>query len=64
MGYTVSWLKGDTVLGTKSFDDLSPAKRYAREHFPIEKNRRGATTAEVRDEDGTIHFRHDDTQAQ
>lgn len=62
MAYTVVWLKGETVLATAKFDDLSPAKRYAREHFPIQRNRRGATAVEVRDDQGVRHFVHGDEQ--
>ncbi|WP_426265067.1 hypothetical protein [Sphingomonas sp. PWP1-2] len=60
MTYTVVWLKGETVLATTNFDDLSPAKRHAKEHFPIQKNRRGATAVEVRDDQGVRHFLHGD----
>jgi hypothetical protein len=48
------------VLATTSFDDLSPAKRHAKEHLPIQRNRRGATTVEVRDDQGIRHFLHGD----
>ncbi len=58
MVYTVVWLKGETVLATTDFDDLSPAKRHAKAHLPIEMNRRGATAVEVRDEQGACHFAH------
>ncbi len=45
MVYTVVWLKAGTVLATTDFDDLSPAKRHAKEHFPIQNvNLRGSGT--------------------
>ena len=57
MAYTVVWLKDGDVLGTTLWQNLVSAKKHASEQFPIKQQQFGATSVEIRDDNGKTVFR-------
>ena len=57
MAYTVVWLKDGDVLGTTPWQNLVSAKKHASEQFPIKQQQFGATSVEIRDDNGKTVFR-------
>jgi hypothetical protein len=56
MTFSVAWLKGPNVMGTKDFEDLDSATRYAEDHLSQMQRLFGATAVKIVDEAGTPHF--------
>lgn len=57
MPFTVQWLKNDTVVVERQFDELQNAKRGAREQLKRYRVSKGATSAIVTDAEGNIQLR-------
>ena len=56
MGFKVIWLRAQTVLGTKVFDELVDATGYAEENLQSVVNSFGATAVKIVSDDGTPHY--------
>jgi hypothetical protein len=56
MGFTVMWMKGPLVIGSKPFEVLSEATRHAEEQLGAMQQSFGATAVKVVGDDGTPHF--------
>ena len=56
MAFTVMWLKGPLVIGSKHFDGLSEATAHAEEQLAAMQQSFGATAVKVVGDDGTPHF--------
>ena len=58
MAFTIVWLREAEVLETILWTgNLPSAEEHAREHFPIQQRQHGATSVEVRDDNGNTVFR-------
>jgi hypothetical protein len=57
MAYTVVWLEDGDVLETTLWQSLVSAKKHASEQFPIKQQQFGATSVEIRDDNGKTVFR-------
>jgi len=57
MPFAVIWLKDRKVLGATPRADLQSAKKHALEYFPIKRQQDGATSVEVRDDNGNPVFK-------
>jgi hypothetical protein len=56
MAFTVMWMKGPLVLGSKYFEGLAEATRHAEEQLPAMQRSFGATAVKIVGDDGTPHF--------
>jgi hypothetical protein len=56
MAFTVIWMKGPLVIGSKHFDALTEATGHAEDQLPSMQQAFGATAVKVVDEAGTPHF--------
>ena len=52
MSFTVIWMRGPQAMGTKSFDELTPATNYAEDNLPHIQTRFGATAVKIIDATG------------
>jgi hypothetical protein len=56
MSFTLIWMRGPTPLGTKGFDGLADATRYAEENLRGIQAQFGATAVKIVGDDGKPHY--------
>ena len=56
MSFTVVWLKGPLVIGSKSFEELAVATDHAEDQLDQMQSRFGSTAVKVVDDDGSPHY--------
>ncbi|MEA3061573.1 MAG: hypothetical protein QOJ94_1354 [Sphingomonadales bacterium] len=56
MAFTIVWMKGPLVMGTRAFDSLDEATRSAQDEMPEMQRQFGATAVKVVDEAGNPCF--------
>lgn len=54
--YQVCWLREGREVARHAFDDLLPAKQFAKDRLQIQRVRNGADCARVIDVDGISYF--------
>ena len=56
MQFKVIWMRGETALGTKVFNELVEATGYAEENLDGIVKTFGATAVKIISDDGTPHY--------
>jgi hypothetical protein len=56
MAFTIVWMKGPLVMGTRAVDSLDEATRSAQDEMPDMQRQFGATSVKVVDESGNPCF--------
>jgi hypothetical protein len=56
MAFTIVWMKGPLVMGTRAVDSLDEATRSAQDEMPDMQHQFGATAVKVVDESGAPCF--------
>jgi hypothetical protein len=56
MAFTIVWMKGPLVMGTRAVESLDEATRSAQDEMPDMQQQFGATAVKVVDESGAPCF--------
>jgi hypothetical protein len=56
MKFKVTWMRAQTVLGTKVFDELPEAREYAEDNLSGVVASFGATAVKIISDDGTPQY--------